>query len=493
MTSRPNTTRLGLETLEARDTPASPGVGTVLQTGDFIAFETRLGRYFSSQASIGAVSAVPLANLDPQASDAVFTIQEVGGDGIIQSGDRIAIRTRQGYYLNSHASVGAVSAVPHANLDPQVSDEVFTIIKRSGASPDPAITSTDQVMLATRTGFYFNSWGSQGGVQAVRQANFDTGVSDEIFTLLVIPPNLAIPRDLPGPTNVPFNEPAPYKTKEPGDAGDRVATAHRLGAYLGHFERTVEITGQIAKQGTDADLYEVYLQNGQTVTFDVDTTGALDTALRVMDKSGSPLARNHARVSEDPDERTKPQGKDPFIRFTAPKAGVYVVAVMAQRNDLFNGKTGQAVYKPDPRRPDPGVTGEYKLVVGAGDIIGVSGQVVGGNKVKLVYQTTGTNLGAPLPIGIFRSASPVYSLSTAELIFHTQVSGYDKDGWRGAHEVTVSLAGAPKTDPAKPYLFAILDPTPSQLNRGLIDPLTPGLWGRIVETNQDNNVIAIRL
>lgn len=51
-------------------------------------------------------------------------------DNAIKSGDKILLRTRADFFLNCTGSVGSVQAIPTHSDDPEVSDEIFTIIFR---------------------------------------------------------------------------------------------------------------------------------------------------------------------------------------------------------------------------------------------------------------------------------------------------------------------------------------------------------------------------
>lgn len=114
---------------EGRD--GSPVAADVVCSGDQVVIKTRRGHNFNSYASAGAVSAIPAASLDPSVSDEVFTVRKVGGSAgsAVRSTDQIMITTRTGYYLNSHASVGAVSAIPTASFNPTESDEIFSVVR----------------------------------------------------------------------------------------------------------------------------------------------------------------------------------------------------------------------------------------------------------------------------------------------------------------------------------------------------------------------------
>src|SRR4051794_33841782 len=72
---------------------------------------------------------------------------------VILSGDRVQLLTRRAYFLNCHDSVGNVAATPQASLNPNVSDEIFTILKVGG---DNVLRGGDMVVIRTRKGLYLN-------------------------------------------------------------------------------------------------------------------------------------------------------------------------------------------------------------------------------------------------------------------------------------------------------------------------------------------------
>jgi hypothetical protein len=81
----------------------------------------------------------------------------------------------------------------------------------------------------------------------------------------------------------------------------------------------VSINGRLEK-GSDVDSYAVWLEAGQTAVAEVDAyvlASPLDAVLRVVDDQGRQLALNHD------DGRTL----DPFLAFTPPTAGLYVIQV----------------------------------------------------------------------------------------------------------------------------------------------------------------------
>ncbi|CAN1209175.1 hypothetical protein TUMEXPCC7403_03065 [Tumidithrix helvetica PCC 7403] len=163
----------------------NPNPNSGLITLSLITLETRRGFFFNCHDSVGSVQAIPNANSDPAVSDEIFSIVKLDDgsnnqDKSINSEDKVLLRSRRGFFLNCHDSVGNVQAIPNANLDPAVSDEIFTIVKNGGGR----INSGDKILFRTRRGFFFNCHDSVGSVQAIQNANFDPAVSDEIFTIV---------------------------------------------------------------------------------------------------------------------------------------------------------------------------------------------------------------------------------------------------------------------------------------------------------------------
>ena len=148
-------------------------------SGDLVMLKTRAGYSLNSHGSTGNVSAIPKPNYDPAVSDEIFRLFDLNG-GSLRSGDKVYLKTRAGYFFNSRGSTGNVSAIPHINMDPNVSDEILTIYKVNGSG---TIERGDKVYLKTRAGYFFNSHGSTGNVSAIRNANLNPKVSDEIFSI----------------------------------------------------------------------------------------------------------------------------------------------------------------------------------------------------------------------------------------------------------------------------------------------------------------------
>lgn len=291
------------------------------------------------------------------------------------------------------------------------------------------------------------------------------------------------------PAGLPFTEPEPARMREPGDAPGRFNSGPvRIGDESG-FLSPVRVEGSIEQRGTDADLYMVRLAKGQVVTFDIDTPGGLDAGLRLLHADGRHIASNHARRSDDPEEKKSKQGTDPAIAFMAPADGEYVVAVMSQRNSQFDHKTGKPSYTPNPNKPiPPDATGAYQLFVRTPDVVAVGGSIADDRTVTVKFHVRNANLGNALPMAFFRS--PHTQLDTsAELVFQTAISG-DTVEPRGERSYSVQLGVDQLPTAEKPYLYVVLDPTPAQLNgHGRVSP--PTARGRLIETDETNNVVLV--
>lgn len=152
-----------------------------INSGDRILLKTRRDYYLNSYDSTGAVSAINSHSDNEHISDEIFTIERLSGSGAIHDGDQVLIRTRRNYYFNAYDSRGGVTAIPSANRDPSISDEIFTIHRLNGPG---VVTGSDVVFFTTRAGYYLNSYDSVGGVSAVPNMNRVWGVSDELFSIV---------------------------------------------------------------------------------------------------------------------------------------------------------------------------------------------------------------------------------------------------------------------------------------------------------------------
>ncbi|AFZ51397.1 putative pre-peptidase [Dactylococcopsis salina PCC 8305] len=103
----------------------------------------------------------------------------------------------------------------------------------------------------------------------------------------------------------------------------------------------------------DVDLYQVQLQQGETITIDLDTevNSPLDLILQVFNATGGQVPTGFNDNAKAPGEQL---GNDPYLEFSAPFSGLYYVGVSDQANDLYspyNPESGQS----------PGATGAYEI------------------------------------------------------------------------------------------------------------------------------------
>lgn len=145
-------------------------------------FRTRSGYYINCYGSRGKCQAIPTFSNNPDISDEIFTLIDLHG-GALMHGDRIMLKTRTGYYVNSYDSRGTIQAQPTYSDDPAVSDEIFIIYKVSGSSGGNQIIAGDKIIIKTRRNYAFNCYASTGACQAIPLFNEDYLVSDEVFTI----------------------------------------------------------------------------------------------------------------------------------------------------------------------------------------------------------------------------------------------------------------------------------------------------------------------
>jgi hypothetical protein len=92
---------------------------------------------------------------------------------------------------------------------------------------------------------------------------------------------------------------------------------------------------------SDVDFYKFRLEVGSRVRIDVDTPrgSTLDSALRLFDSNGIPQIISSGSDPTTVDNRSAPgevSGLDPYIDFTATKAGVYYVAISSIGNTKYD-------------------------------------------------------------------------------------------------------------------------------------------------------------
>ncbi|EAQ79300.1 Calx-beta domain-containing protein [Blastopirellula marina] len=131
-------------------------------------------------------------------------------------------------------------------------------------------------------------------------------------------------------------------------------------------ELTAEI-GDSQYVSADADLYQVTLFQGQTLTIDTDanrlddgsTLSSLKSYLRIFDDSGNQLLYNYNGTSGD----DYSSSNDSYLEFIAPAAGIYYVGVSSEYNRNYNPVTGEnGTYS-----SNSAALGQYKLQLQAKD------------------------------------------------------------------------------------------------------------------------------
>jgi hypothetical protein len=131
---------------------------------------------------MGKCQAIPTFSNNPDISDEIFTLIDLNG-GALMHGEKIMLKMRTGYYVNSYDSGGVIQAQPTYSDNPVVSDEIFTILKVSGSSGGNQIKAGDKIMIKTRRNYAFNCYDSKGACQAIPSFSEDYRISDEVFTI----------------------------------------------------------------------------------------------------------------------------------------------------------------------------------------------------------------------------------------------------------------------------------------------------------------------
>ncbi|MEY3555341.1 MAG: hypothetical protein EWV75_07450 [Microcystis wesenbergii Mw_QC_S_20081001_S30D] len=147
-----------------------------------VIFSTRSGYYLNCYDSKGVCQAQPTYSNNPAISDEIFTLIDLNGR-YLMNGDKIMLKMRTGYYINSYDSAGVIQAQPTYSDDPNVSDEIFTVYKVRGSSGGNQIKSGDKIMIKTRRNYAFNCYDSRGTCKAIPTFSDDYRISDEVFTI----------------------------------------------------------------------------------------------------------------------------------------------------------------------------------------------------------------------------------------------------------------------------------------------------------------------
>ena len=123
---------------------------------------------------------------------------------------------------------------------------------------------------------------------------------------------------------------APPPSTGPGEPNDTLANARPVTLVLGEAEFDAVIGDGLFGE-SDVDLYSIDLDEGTTLTVDVDvqnlaTTSALDSFLRLFDASGNELASNDDDGSSF----------DSLLTFNATTAGRYFVGLTGYGNNAYD-------------------------------------------------------------------------------------------------------------------------------------------------------------
>lgn len=159
---------------------------------------------------------------------------------------------------------------------------------------------------------------------------------------------------------------------------DTIAAVNNTG--IGLTNAFGAITG-----GTDVDLAAIWLNAGDVVSLDIDTTGLLgpltDSYLRFFNATGLEVAANNNGVA--PGELAN---NDSFLTYTAATPGVYYIGVTGFNNSTYNPVTGAGVVA--------GATGNYLLsVLVNGNTLGTRGVAFDGEVEDYVQNVVAADFG----------------------------------------------------------------------------------------------------
>ncbi|HFK1742577.1 TPA: hypothetical protein ACGXP7_006123 [Bacillus cereus] len=143
----------------------------------------RKGTFINTAHGTGpSVQMIGEANYNPSISDEAWIVERSEGIGPLMHGDGVFLLTRSQYYLNTDHGVGPkVKVRPDANRDTHISDEVWIIERPSGNGP---VNYGDAVFIKTRKNYYLNSDGKvDSSVFVLPESNTVICHSDEIWFL----------------------------------------------------------------------------------------------------------------------------------------------------------------------------------------------------------------------------------------------------------------------------------------------------------------------
>jgi hypothetical protein len=130
------------------------------------------------------------------------------------------------------------------------------------------------------------------------------------------------------------------------DSNDTMRGAAETFQGLGVNPQGYTVNGELSADplstgSSDVDFYKFQLEIGDRVRIDVDTPrgSTLDSALRLFDSNGVAQFISNGSDATTADNQSapgEPVGVDPYVDFTATKAGVYYVAISAAGNTQYD-------------------------------------------------------------------------------------------------------------------------------------------------------------
>lgn len=128
------------------------------------------------------------------------------------------------------------------------------------------------------------------------------------------------------------------------DTNDTISGAAETFQGVGLNPQQYSVNGTLSpdplsKGSSDVDQYKFQLEIGERVKININTSGNLDAALKIFDASGVAQVvsnGNDPTTADNVPAPGEPLSRDPYIDFTATKAGVYYAAVSAAGNTSYD-------------------------------------------------------------------------------------------------------------------------------------------------------------
>jgi hypothetical protein len=128
------------------------------------------------------------------------------------------------------------------------------------------------------------------------------------------------------------------------ESNDTIAGAVETYQGVGINPQQYSVNGTLSPDplstgSSDVDLYKFQLEIGERVKINVNASGSLNSVLKIFDASGVAQIVSNANdptTSDNVPAPGEPLGLDPYIDFTATKAGVYYAAVSAAGNTAYD-------------------------------------------------------------------------------------------------------------------------------------------------------------